>query len=170
MWHIVTSCDTLTCLWHTTVVGSLLWHIWWPMTHDNDIWYKCDICYKCDTHDQCQIGLPKPSATASLSGRRQKWKSQVAVLVGLEPSSSSRQKCYSDETNYVLLYPIYTIYTIYNCIDVYIYFTCVDSEYGALRAKFVNSSGPGGGLELELELLLPYPTWSICSSDGLVFG
>jgi hypothetical protein len=39
-------------LWKS-VVGSLLWHIWWQMTLDNDIWYKCDLCYKCDTHDQC---------------------------------------------------------------------------------------------------------------------
>jgi hypothetical protein len=23
------------------------------VTHDNDIWFKCDICYKCDTHKQC---------------------------------------------------------------------------------------------------------------------
>jgi hypothetical protein len=23
----------------------------WPMTHDNDIWDKCDICHKCDTLD-----------------------------------------------------------------------------------------------------------------------
>jgi hypothetical protein len=38
----------------TSLKDSLIWHISWPMTHDNDMWYKCDICYKCEKHLQCQ--------------------------------------------------------------------------------------------------------------------
>jgi hypothetical protein len=37
MWHIVRSCDTLTCLWRTTVVGSLLWHM--TMIFDTNVTY-----------------------------------------------------------------------------------------------------------------------------------